>query len=160
LVAGASQPLAVPVLWIPDDTFRKIKSKKARNVPLSQRAVDALKRRPRARDCFPAGGWIYGNFGALGSPARRAFGALLKFPADFVLTHCVRRLELVLGEAGCGRFHNQRLHGPQQRHRLAALRHPSPESLELAFERLTVLIGKKSLRFPLQSEQRKMGPFS
>jgi len=121
----------------------KSKSKKARNVPLSQRAVDALKRQATRT------GFVFQQ--ADGSTATSAhldhqharIRALLKFPADFVLHSLRHTFGTRLGEAGADAFTIMRLMGHSNVTVSQRYVHPSPESLELAFERLTVLNRQK-----------------
>jgi integrase len=117
----------------------KAKSKKSRNVPLSQRAVEALKRQPA-----PAG-FVFKM--PNGSPISAShldhqharIRELLKLPADFVLHSLRHTFGTRLGEAGADAFTIMRLMGHSTITVSQHYVHPSPESIELAYERLTAL---------------------
>jgi integrase len=121
----------------------KAKNKKARNVPLSSRAVEMLTRQ-------------VGRTGLVfheedGSPLRESnldhqhaeVRRLLKLPADFVLHSLRHTFGTRLGEAGADAFTIMRLMGHSTVTVSQRYVHPSPESIELAYERLTNLNQKK-----------------
>jgi integrase len=117
----------------------KAKSKKARNVPLSQRAIEALK--PQSGRT----GYVF--HGPDGSPISAShldhqharIRDLLKLPSDFVLHSLRHAFGTRLGEAGADAFTIMRLMGHSTVTVSQRYVHPSPESIELAYERLTAL---------------------
>lgn len=117
----------------------KAKSKKARNVPLSQRAVEALRRQP-ART-----GFVFRHTDGSQAPAAHLdhqharIRTLLKFPTDFVLHSLRHTFGTRLGESGADAFTIMRLMGHSTVTVSQRYVHPSPESIEIAYERLTVL---------------------
>jgi integrase len=118
----------------------KAKSKKARNVPLSQRAVDALRRQP-ARS-----GYVFTQSDGSEVPESHLdhqharIRALLKLPAaDFVLHSLRHTFGTRLGESGADAFTIMRLMGHSNVTVSQRYVHPSPESIELAYERMTTL---------------------
>jgi len=118
----------------------KAKNNKSRNVPLSARVVSVLKR------CEPSrGGLVFRR--ADGEPLQASLmGAqqarvrvLLKLPADFVLHSLRHTFGSRLGEAGADAFTIMRLMGHSNVTVSQRYVHPSPEAVELAFERLATL---------------------
>jgi integrase len=117
----------------------KAKSKKARNVPLSQRAVDALRRQPgRAGFVFRHADGSRVSESHLDHQHAR-IRALLKFPADFVLHSLRHSFGTRLGESGADAFTIMRLMGHSTVTVSQRYVHPSPESIEMAYTRLTAL---------------------
>jgi hypothetical protein len=118
----------------------KAKSRKSRNVPLSERVVSVLRRWEHRRNGL---GFHRADGHALqaslpGQQQSRVRTAL-KFPADFVL-HCLRRtFGARLGEAGADAFTIMRLMGHSTVTVSQRYVHPSPEAVELAFGRLVAL---------------------
>ena len=118
----------------------KAKSKKTRNIPLSERLVAMLKR------CQPEeAGYVFHREDGQPLPNSRLdhlharVRSLLKLPADFVLHSLRHTFGTRLGESGADAFTIIRLMG----HSTVAVSqryvHPSPEAIELAFGRLTAL---------------------
>jgi integrase len=118
----------------------KAKNHKSRNVPLSARVVSVLKRWEPLR-----GGMVFRR--ADGEPLQASLmGAqqarvrvLLKLPADFVLHSLRHTFGSRLGEAGADAFTIMRLMGHSNVTVSQRYVHPSPEAVELAFERLATL---------------------
>ena len=118
----------------------KAKSKKSRNVPLSQRSVAMLKNHGPA-----AKGYVFHR--ADGSPwpnshlgqQHARVRALLKMPSDFVLHSLRHTFGTRLGESGADAFTIMRLMGHSTVTVSQRYVHPSPEALELAYERMTAM---------------------
>jgi len=118
----------------------KAKNNKSRNVPLSARVVGVLKRWEPSR-----GGLVFRR--ADGEPLQASLmGAqqarvrvLLNLPADFVLHSLRHTFGSRLGEAGADAFTIMRLMGHSNVTVSQCHVHPSPEAVELAFERLAAL---------------------
>lgn len=117
----------------------KAKSKKSRNVPLSERVVEVLKR------WGPARGYVFHRDD--GKPLSEtwtdqqhaAARDLLKLPEEFVL-HCLRHtFGTRLGESGADVFTIMKLMGHSTVLVSQRYVHPSPESIERAYERFTKL---------------------
>jgi len=118
----------------------KAKSRKSRNVPLSARAVAVLKH------CGPKeSGFVFHHED--GSPLSASHlgqqhsrvRTLLKLPSDFVLHSLRHTFGTRLGEAGADAFTIMRLMGHSTVTVSQRYVHPSPEAVELAFERLTAM---------------------
>ena len=118
----------------------KAKNRRSRNVPLSERAV-AMLRHWKASD----EGLVFQR--ANGSPLcdtsldqqHARLRATLKLPNEFVL-HCLRHtFGTRLGEAGADAFTIMKLMGHSSVTVSQRYVHPSPEALELAYERMTKL---------------------
>ncbi len=119
---------------------RKAKSKKSRNVPLSERIVQMLKRHTPTADghVFHRGDgspWSNSHLGQQHSRVR----ALLKMPPDFVLHSLRHTFGTRLGESGADAFTIMRLMGHSSVTVSQRYVHPSPEAVELAYERLAAL---------------------
>ena len=117
----------------------KAKSKKSRNVPLSERVVEVLKRWGSGR------GYVFHR--EHGTPLSEtwtdqqhaATRNLLKLPQEFVL-HCLRHtFGTRLGESGADAFTIMKLMGHSTVLVSQRYVHPSPESIERAYERFTNL---------------------
>jgi integrase len=118
----------------------KAKSRKSRNVPLSERVVSMLKRwRPSEL------GYVFHRED--GSPLpdshldqqHARIRALLKLPADFVLHSLRHTFGTRLGESGADAFTIMRLMGHSTVTVSQRYVHPSPEAVELAFGRMNAL---------------------
>jgi integrase len=118
----------------------KAKSRKSRNVPLSERVVAMLK------------GWEPNEAGHVfhredGSPLpdsrldqqHARIRSLLKLPADFVLHSLRHTFGTRLGESGADAFTIMRLMGHSTVTVSQRYVHPSPEAIELAFGRMNAL---------------------
>lgn len=118
----------------------KAKSSKSRNVPLSGRAVEVLKRQGKQAQGLvfhrPDGTPLEQSL--LGQQQKRV-RELLKMPGDFVLHSLRHTFGTRLGEAGADAFTVMRLMGHSTVTVSQRYVHPSPEALELAYERLTML---------------------
>ena len=115
------------------------KNSKSRNVPLSGRAVEAFRRQGQASSCLVftrSDGTGLAN-SLLGQQQKRARD-LLGLPADFVLHSLRHTFGTRLGEAGADAFTIMRLMGHSSATVSQRYVHPSPEALELAYERLTI----------------------
>jgi integrase len=118
----------------------KAKSRKSRNVPLSERAVSVLKKRGPTPT-----GFVFTR--ADGSPIPEShlyqqharIRQLLKLPADFVLHSLRHTFGTRLGESGADAFTIMRLMGHSSVTVSQRYVHPSPEGVESAFERLTTM---------------------
>jgi integrase len=136
----------------------KAKSRKSRNVPLSERVVAVLtKWKPTET------GYVFHGEGGNALSASHLdqqhsrVRALLKWPSDFVLHSLRHTFGTRLGEAGADAFTIMRLMGHSTVTVSQRYVHPSPESVELAYERLTALNLK---RVPTNSptvDQRGVG---
>lgn len=118
----------------------KAKSGKSRNVPLSQRAVDVLRQHGPAESGLvfhrPDGKPLEKSL--LGQQQKRVRD-LLNLPADFVLHSLRHTFGTRLGEASADAFTIMRLMGHSNVTVSQRYVHPSPEAVELAYERLTAL---------------------
>jgi integrase len=118
----------------------KAKSKKSRNVPLSERVVEMLKQHEPATSghvFYRADGapWPNSHLGQQHSRMRTA----LKLPSDFVLHSLRHSFGSRLGESGADAFTIMRLMGHSTVTVSQRYVHPSPESVEMAYERLTTM---------------------
>jgi integrase len=126
----------------------KAKNRKRRNVPLSERIV-AILRKQGPRDSGPVfqrpNGfpWPDSHLDQQHARVRK----LLKLPADFVLHSLRHTFGTRLGEAGADAFTIMRLMGHSTVTISQRYVHPSPEAVELAYERLTELNRKRSATF-------------
>ena len=118
----------------------KAKNKKSRNIPLSARVVEVLKRWEPKRE-----GLVFHRedgkplqASLLGQQQKRV-RELLKLPADFVLHSLRHTFGTRLGEAGADAFTIMRLMGHSTVTVSQRYVHPSPEAVELAFGRLMAL---------------------
>ena len=116
------------------------KNGRSRNVPLSERAVAALKKWGPEESGFvfrkPDGTpWTDSHLDQQHSRVR----TLLKLPDDFVLHSLRHTFGTRLGEAGADAFTIMRLMGHSTVTVSQRYVHPSPEAVELAYERLTAL---------------------
>jgi integrase len=118
----------------------KAKSRKSRNVPLSARVVEVLKRWAPERE-----GLVFHRedgkplqASLLGQQQKRV-RELLRLPADFVLHSLRHTFGTRLGEAGADAFTIMRLMGHSTVTVSQRYVHPSPEAVELAFGRLMAL---------------------
>ena len=118
----------------------KAKSGKSRNVPLSVRAVEALRRQGTARDglVFRRADGKALERSLLGQQQKRVRD-VLKLPADFVLHSLRHSFGTRLGEAGADAFTIMRLMGHSTVTVSQRYVHPSPKAVELAYERFTEL---------------------
>jgi integrase len=118
----------------------KAKSRKSRNVPLSERAVAMLKKWGPAET-----GLVFHRQD--GTPLRESqldehharIRKLLKLASDFVLHSLRHTFGTRLGESGADAFTIMRLMGHSTVTVSQRYVHPSPEAVELAYERLTAL---------------------
>ena len=118
----------------------KAKSKKSRNVPLSQRVQSILTNWKPQQE-----GHVFHR--ANGAPLSETLldqqharvRKMLKFPADFVLHSLRHTFGTRLGEAGADAFTIMKLMGHSTITVSQRYVHPSPESVERAFERLQTL---------------------
>lgn len=114
------------------------KNRKSRNVPLNERAVSVLRRwGPK-----PSGHVFHREDGSPLTGSRldqmhSEVRTLLKMPADFVLHSLRHTFGTRLGESGADAFTIMRLMGHSSVTVSQKYVHPSPEIVELAFERLT-----------------------
>jgi integrase len=118
----------------------KAKSKKSRNVPLSERVVKMFGQHgPAAKghvfhraDGSP---WPNSHLGQQHSRVR----TLLEMPPDFVLHSLRHSFGTRLGESGADAFTIMRLMGHSTVTVSQRYVHPSPEAVELAYERMTAM---------------------
>lgn len=117
----------------------KAKSKRSRNVPLSPRVVAMLRTHgPATSHVFQrANGslWPATHLGQQHSRMRAALG----LPADFVLHSLRHTFGTRLGESGADAFTLMRLMGHSTVTVSQRYVHPSPEAIEIAYERLTMM---------------------
>jgi integrase len=118
----------------------KAKSSKSRNVPLSGRAVEVLQRQGSKVEglVFHRADGTPLEKSLLGQQQKRVRD-LLKLPTDFVLHSLRHTFGTRLGEAGADAFTIMRLMGHSTVTVSQRYVHPSPEAVELAYERLTAL---------------------
>ena len=122
----------------------KAKNHKSRNVPLSERSCEILRRSHPAR-----AGLVFHR--ADGSPIQGSLMGqqharvreLLKFPSDFVLHSLRHTFGSRLGEAGADAFTIMRLMGHSTVTVSQRYVHPTPEGMEQAYERMTALNQKR-----------------
>jgi integrase len=118
----------------------KAKSGKGRNVPLTARAVEVLR-----RWVTPEGGLVFRRpdgrklAGTLLGQQHKRVRELLHLPEDFVLHSLRHTFGSRLGEAGVDVFTIMRLMGHSTITISQRYVHPSPESMESAFDRLNSL---------------------
>lgn len=118
----------------------KAKSKKSRNVPLSERVVEMLRGQGpltnghvfQRADGLP---WPNSHLGQQHSRVR----ALLKMPSDFVLHSLRHSFGTRLGESGADAFTIMRLMGHSTVTVSQRYVHPSPEAVEMAYGRMMVM---------------------
>ena len=118
----------------------KAKGRKLRNVPLSERVVAMLRKLGPDET-----GYVFRRDD--GTPLSDSHldhhharvRELLKLPADFVLHSLRHTFGTRLGESGADAFTIMRLMGHSTVTVSQRCVHPSPESIELAYERLTAL---------------------
>ncbi len=118
----------------------KAKSKKSRNVPLNQRVQLVLrnwKAQDNGRVCQNAEGGQLSE--TLLDQQHARVRELLKLPADFVLHSLRHTFGTRLGEAGADAFTIMKLMGHSTVTVSQRYVHPSPESVERAFEKLEAL---------------------
>jgi integrase len=118
----------------------KAKSRRSRNLPLSERVVGVLKTwGPRER------GYVFRREDGTPFPDSHLdqqhahVRKLLKLPSDFVLHSLRHSFGTRLGESGADAFTIMRLMGHSTVTVSQRYVHPSPEAVELAFARLTAL---------------------
>jgi integrase len=119
---------------------RKAKGRRSRNVPLSERVVAVLKKWQPAET-----GYVFHRED--GAPLAESkldhqhasVRELLKLPTDFVLHSLRHTFGTRLGEAGADAFTIMRLMGHSTVTVSQRYVHPSPEAVELAFDRFTAL---------------------
>jgi integrase len=118
----------------------KAKSKKSRNVPLSQRVESVLR---RWGPCESGHVFQHANGGPLSETLldqqHSRVRELLKWPADFVLHSLRHTFGTRLGESGVDAFTIMKLMGHSTVTVSQRYVHPSPESVERAFEKLQAL---------------------
>jgi integrase len=129
----------------------KAKGRKSRNVPLSERVVAVLKKWQPAETGFV----FHHEDGAPLSESKldhqhSCVRELLKLPSDFVLHSLRHTFGTRLGESGADAFTIMRLMGHSKVTASQRYVRPSPESVELAYERLTALNLKESPQIPPQ----------
>jgi len=116
----------------------KAKNRKSRNIPLSGKAVDVLRKWGPHR-----AGFVFTRADGTQMPESQLdqqharIRKLLKMPADFVLHSLRHTFGSRLGESGADAFTIMRLMGHSTVTISQRYVHPSPEAVELAFERLT-----------------------
>lgn len=114
----------------------KAKSKRARNIPLSDRAVSVLRAAGPKRDGLvfhrPDGTPLSASL--LGQQQKRVRDRL-KLPEDFVLHSLRHTFGSRLGESGADAFSIMKLMGHSTVTVSQRYMHPSPEALEMAFAR-------------------------
>lgn len=126
---------------------KKSKNSKPRNVPLSPRCVDMLWR--RCRDHSKGNVFLRGDGKPLPSSGidhqHDQVRKLLKLPAEFVVHSLRHTFGTRLGESGADPFTIMKLMGHSSITVSQKYVHPSPESIELAYERLQTLnkLGRK-----------------
>ena len=133
----------------------KAKNRKSRNVPVSERVVAVLKKWEPAEK-----GRVFHRED--GSPLTDSqldqqhadVRKLLKLPSDFVLHSLRHTFGTRLGESGADAFTIMRLMGHSTVTISQRYVHPSPEAVELAYERLTALNLK---RVPTNSPTEEQG---
>lgn len=118
----------------------KAKSGKSRNVPLSARVVEILRRwGPKAEGpVFHRGDGTPLSVTSL-DQQHAALRALLKLPDDFVLHSLRHTYGTRLGESGADAFTIMRLMGHSTVTVSMRYVHPSPEAIERAFDRFCML---------------------
>jgi len=135
----------------------KAKSKKSRNVPLSERVVSML-----AKSGPQSAGLVFTR--GDGSPLSESrldqqhlrLRKLLKLPSDFVLHSLRHTFGTRLGESGAEAFTIMKLMGHSTVTVSQRYVHPSPETIELAYERLMCLNRRGvPTDFPTASDVRK-----
>ena len=122
----------------------KAKNRKSRNVPLSERAIAVLNRwgpNPTGFVFARADGTLLPDSHLDQQHAR--IRKLLKMPIDFVLHSLRHTFGTRLGESGADVFTIMRLMGHSTVTVSQRYVHPSPEAVELAFERLTAMNREK-----------------
>jgi integrase len=122
----------------------KAKSRKRRNVPLSERVVAMLKQRGSKEHGFvfdrgEGAAWPDSHLDQQHARVRD----LLKLPEDFVLHSLRSSFGTRLGEAGADAFTIMKLMGHSSGTVSQRYVHPSSEAVELAYEGLTVLNSKR-----------------
>jgi integrase len=122
----------------------KAKSRKSRNVPLSERAVAVLKKLGPKESGYvfqqsDGSPWPTSHLDHQHSRVR----SLLKLPSDFVLHSLRHTFGPRLGESVADAFTIMRLMGHSTVTVSQRYVHPSPEAVELAYERLMALNRKK-----------------
>jgi integrase len=149
----------------------KVKSKKSRNVPLSPRVVDVLKKWQGRRHHEGGQDYVFhrGNSAALSLTwldqqhkavretlnAREAFQP--KFPAEFVLHSLRHTFGTRLGELGRDVFTIMRMMGHSSIAVSKRYVHLSPKSVERAFERLNTLNRQRATTVSTTVEQAGEG---
>lgn len=118
----------------------KAKSRKSRNVPLSERTIAILKHwGPKEQGLVftqpDRSGWPVSHLDQQHARVRKA----LNLPPDFVLHSLRHTFGTRLGEAGADAFTIMRLMGHSTVTVSQRYVHPSPEAIELAYERLTAM---------------------
>ena len=132
-----------------------------RNVPLTGRVREMLA----ARRSGGKSRWVFPDGNASGPITRftlrtqhQVLRKKLKFPADFVI-HSLRHTALTrLGESGAGAFEIMRAAGHCSVTVSQKYVHPSPESIERAFERLEVMNAQARAALPGISHDRPTLP--
>ena len=137
----------------------KAKSGKSRNVPLSVRTVEVFRRQgPKV-----AGLVFHREDGSpvqqslMGQQHNRA-RTLLKLPADFVLHSLRHTFGTRLGEAGADAFTIMKLMGHSTVTVSQRYVHPSPEAVELVYERFTLLNMHKLGTIPGTNSEANASP--
>ena len=110
----------------------KAKSKKSRNVPLSERVVKMFGQQWAGREeAFSPGGWIAVAEQAISvSSILQRVRTLPKMPSDFVLHSLRHSFGTRLGESGADAFTIMRLMGHSTVTVSQRYVHPSPEALD------------------------------
>ena len=137
----------------------KAKSRKSRNVPLSERVVEVFKRwSPKTT------GFVFLRDDGQPFPdshldqQHARLRTLLKLPADFVLHSLRHTFGTRLGEAGADAFTIMRLMGHSTVTVSQRYVHPSPEAVELAFGRLMNLNMQKVATISATAEAVENAP--
>jgi integrase len=142
-------------IYIPRGKSRRAK----RNVPLTERVRAMLQ--ARWTEQSGKSRWVFPSEDGAGpvsySTVREQHQVLrtkLKLPAEFVI-HSMRHTALTrLGESGAGAFEIMRVAGHSSVTVSQKYVHPSPESIERAFERLETMNTKARAALPAMTETR------
>jgi integrase len=118
----------------------KAKSGKSRNVPLSERVVNMLRQHGPTQSGYVFQREDGSSLSATVLDQQHArMRKLLRLPADFVLHSLRHTFGTRLGEAGADAFTIMRLMGHSTVTVSQRYVHPSPEAVELAYDRLNTL---------------------
>jgi len=135
------------------------KNAKPRNVPLTQRAANALSKRVTGRD-----GYVFTRDGkrpytaSMLNHRHDELRSLLKLPAEFVPHSLRHTFGTRLGEAGTGVFEIMRLMGHSTVTMSQKYVHPSPEALERAVQAMAKLSPAEQTEKPRRRPKRRHLP--